>query len=94
MTASDTPLPRNERGHSEDEDLVKRRLDCAVINFLHSMRRQEKRLPFDSLRGAFFEGGPLYPGAGMAEKTHIQWCVRDPVHSVRGYFLPLPGWEE
>lgn len=94
MLASETPLPRNEKGHSGDQDLVKRRLDCAVFNFLHLMRQQQKRPPFDSLRGVFSEGDPLYPGAGVAEKTHIQWCVRDPAHSIRGYFRPLPGWEE
>ena len=94
MAASESPLPKNEKGHSEDEDLVQRRLDCAVINFLHILREQEKLPAFDCLRGAFFEGGPLYPGGGMAAKTHIQWCVRNPADCIRGYFRPLPGWEE
>ena len=94
MAASATPLPKNEKGHSEDKDLVKRRLDCAVINFLHSVRQEQRRRPFDTLRGAFVEGGRLYPGAGMAAKTHIQWSVRDPARSIRGYFRLLPGWEE
>jgi len=94
MLDSRIALPKNEKGHSEDEDLVKRRLDCAVINFLHLMRQEQERSPFDTLRGAFFEGGPLYPGAGMTAKAHIQWCIRNPVCSIRGYFRPLPGWEE
>lgn len=94
MKEAGTPLPRNEKGHSEDEDLVKRYLDCAVINFLHSIRQDRKLERFDSLRGAFFEGGPLYPGAGVSKKTHIQWCVRNPKRSVLGYFRVLKGLHE
>lgn len=94
MGDAESALPQNEKGHSRDEDLVKRYLDCAVINFLHLIRRERTLPSFETLRGAFFEGGPLFPGAGIAEKTHIQWCVRDPQRSVLGYFRPLPGWED
>jgi hypothetical protein len=94
MFDSRIDLPRNERGRTQDADLVKRTLDCAVINYLHLMRAERRRQPFDCVRGAFFEGGPLYPGAGVAAKTHIQLCVRNPKRNIRGYFLPLPGWEE
>jgi len=73
---------------------VKRYLDCAVITFLHGSRNEQGAPAFHTVRGAFFEGGPLFPGAGVAEKTHIQWCVRDPRRSVRGYFRPLPGWDD
>ncbi len=82
----DSQLPVNEKGHSADDDLVKRYLDCAVIEFLHALQAQKKRPPFDSVRGAFFEGGDLYPGARISAKTHIQWCVRDPLKSIVGYF--------
>ena len=64
-------LPRNEMGHPGDEDLVKRHLDCAVINYLDTTRAEQNLPSFDTLRGAFFEGGPLFPDAGVAEKTHI-----------------------
>jgi hypothetical protein len=94
MADSHTDLPLNERGYSNDLDYVKRKLDCAVINYLHAMRAESQRQPFDCVRGAFFEGGSLYPGAGVAAKAHIQWCARDPAQNVRGYFLPLPAWEE
>lgn len=81
-------LPRNEPGHSRDENLIRRNLDCAVINYLHEAREAQQETPYDSVRGAFFEGRPLYDGAGITEKTHIQICVR---HSrqIRGYFRPL-----
>jgi hypothetical protein len=86
MDSINLPLPANEKGHSEDEDLVKRYLDCAVIEFLHALQTKKNRPPFDSVRGAFFEGGDLYPGARISAKTHIQWCVRDPLKSIVGYF--------
>jgi hypothetical protein len=94
MADSGADLPQNERAHSRDIDFVKRKLDCAVINYVHLMREWNHRQPFDCVRGAFFEGGSLYPGAGVAAKAHIQWCVRNPVRNIRGYFVPLPGWEE
>jgi hypothetical protein len=79
-------LPRNEPGAKGDADLLKRKLDCAVINYVHAMREEEAGLkPFDSVRGAFFKGQPLYEGARIMAKTHIQICVRHPA-SIRGYF--------
>lgn len=91
MESIDRSLPANEKGHSEDEDLVKRYLDCAVLEFLHVLQSKKQRPPFDSVRGAFFEGGDLYPGARISAKTHIQWCVRDPLKSVVGYFRVTPA---
>lgn len=37
---------------------------------------------------AAFEGGALFDGSKLSEKSHIQWCVRDPQRSVIGYFRP------
>jgi len=82
----DLPLPTNERGHKSDVDRVKRHLDCAVINFVHQLREQKGLEPFDTVRAAFPEGPPLYEGACIQEKTHVQVCVRDPKRSIRGYF--------
>ena len=79
-------LPVNEPGHSADQDLVKRFLDCAVIEFLHTLQADGGRPPFDTVRGAFFEGGELYPGARISARTHFQWCVRDPLKSIVSYF--------
>ena len=91
---SHSDLPVNEMGHPNDPDFVKRRLDCAVINYLHAMRSVTRRKPFDCVRSAFFEGRPLYPGAGITAKAHIQWCVRDPARNICGYFVPLPRRED
>ena len=87
---SGVPLPTNAAATATDEDLVNRRLDCAVCQFLHTLREVNGQPPFDTLRAAFLEGRQLYPGAGFRARTHIQWCVRNPRRSIRGYFRPLP----
>ena len=35
----------------------------------------------------------MYPGAGIAKKTHTQICVVNP-NCVKGYFAPLPLIED
>ncbi len=91
-----SPMPVNEPAHGADSDLVKRFLDCAVINFLHQLRQATKKTPFDTIRCPFMEGGALFPGSKIQSKTHVQWCVRDPKKSVIGYFIPRfhPSREE
>jgi hypothetical protein len=80
------PLPANEAAGKGDLDFVKRFLDCAVINFLHETREAGGLEPFDTVRAPFLEGGPLYPGARISARTHVQWCVRNPKNSIIGYF--------
>ncbi len=62
-------------------------LDCAVINALVTfLERYENRI-IDSVRGCFWEGGPVYKGAQIRQKSHIQIAVRNP-KCVVGYFRP------
>jgi hypothetical protein len=82
------PLPANEPGFVGDGDRVKRELDCLVINFTHTYRRDAGLPPYDTVRAPWPEGEPLYPGACIRKLTHIQICVCDPVKSIRGYFRP------
>lgn len=82
--ATATPLPQNSLG----QDLLLRRLDCAVIRTLHATRSATGNTPFDSVRAAFIEGQPLYQNAGFASKNHIQLCVCNP-SCIKGYFRPL-----
>jgi hypothetical protein len=79
-------LPRN-RGK-------RRELDCAVINYATRQFRRETGLEIQTVRGAFLEGDPVFPGCGLLRETHIQIAVRDrsciiglfrPTHS-RGVF--------
>ena len=69
-------------------DLLLRRLDCEVIRTLHRTRERDGEGPYDTVRAAFVEGGPLYDNAGFAAKNHIQVCVRNPT-AIKGDFRPL-----
>jgi hypothetical protein len=64
-------LPTNSK------DKLRRSLDCAVINTLCTIRLNSGQAPIDTVKGVFLEGGPIYPDAGILEKTHIQICVRN-----------------
>jgi hypothetical protein len=76
-------MPKNTL--MEDGVTKLRRLDCAVIETLHSLRADQKEEPYDSVYGVFDEGKPAFDGAGFREKTHIQLAVRDQAIVV-GYF--------
>jgi hypothetical protein len=92
-------LPTNKDiPHDKHKTKILRELDCAAIEFMHveilqEMRTDEevkgftKRKAFDSTRGAFIEGAPIYEGAGIYEKTHIQICIRN-LNCIKGFFLP------
>ncbi len=90
MATVGAPLPKNEAVRPGDTDLVKRQLDCAVINSLHQLREEQKEIPFDTVRSPFPEGGPLFEGSNINSRTHVQWCIRDPRKSVVAYFRPRP----
>lgn len=81
---TNTPYPQNS-GKNEDKPF--RCLDCAVIERLHRFNEEIGFPPYDSVRGVFFEGKPIYPSAGFRDKTHIQLCVRNP-NCIKGYFSP------
>ena len=84
--ASGFKMPANKSTGAGNE-LLLRELDCAVIEMLHQVRKNEGLPMFDSVRGVFWEGEPLYPNAGFREKDHIQICIRNP-NCIKGYFLP------
>jgi hypothetical protein len=69
-------------------DLRLRRLDCAVVEALHALRRLLMAPEYDSVRGMFTEGSALFPGAGFRSKDHVQICVRTPA-CIKGYFRPI-----
>lgn len=80
------PMPENsDIGNSTDK--LMRRLDCAVIESVHTINLKAKEKEYDSVKGVFWEGAPLYPNAGFTEKNHIQICVRNP-NCIKGFFLP------
>jgi hypothetical protein len=79
-------MPTN-RTIGNSKDLLLRDLNRAVIENLHQQRALNNLTPFDSVRGVFTEGKPLYDGAGFHEKNHIQICIRNP-NCIKGYFVP------
>ncbi|WP_433896566.1 hypothetical protein [Sphingobacterium mizutaii] len=86
LKATTDKLPKNIAIGKLNELMV-RKLDCAVIQTIHEVRREEMLREFDSVRGVFWEGAELYPNAGFREKDHIQLCIRNP-NCIKGYFYP------
>lgn len=77
--AAKGPMPTNS------DDQLARNLDCAVIEMLHDVRSLVDDTPIETVRGIFIEGGPIYPGGGIYEKTHTQICVRN-LENIKGIF--------
>jgi len=71
MAASGSIMPANAGG----QDLLLRKLDCAVVNHIHVSMRESGLQTFDTVRGVFMEGDRLYKNSGFYRKTHIQICV-------------------
>lgn len=87
MEGSKLPENSNPKGNEQPRDKELRKLDCRVIKNIHKRVQREGDSPFDSVRGAFFEGKEVYEGAGFLDKTHIQICIRNP-NLIKGYFIP------
>ena len=92
LEASGRGLPENRSPKGDEHhDLVLRYLDCAVVNL--AMAQSDKQAPkgrdhcFQTVRGVFVEGDPVYPGSRIFQKTHVQIAVRDP-SCIVGYFRP------
>lgn len=85
------PVPHNRSVPGQpNDDRVLRYLDCAVLRHLHQMIASSGKIEaFDTVRGMFTEGGPLYPGAGFQMRTHVQIAVRNP-RCILGVFVPIP----
>jgi len=69
-------------------DRAGRALDCAVMNTLHAYRESREEPAYDSVRGPFLEGDPIYTDAGFHSENHIQLCVLN-TECIKGYFRPL-----
>jgi hypothetical protein len=91
------PENRNVNG-DKHHDLVIRELDCAVIEYMHQKIDEEIKSDletkgyseyrhFDTVRGIFTEGGPIFDGAGIQSKNHIQVCIRN-LNCIKGFFMP------
>ena len=88
QVAAKLPIPENRdspKGASQNK--VMRFLDCAVINYLHDSMAARGIDPFDSVRGLFVEGKPVYPGAEIFSLTHAQIAILNE-KCIKGVFLP------
>lgn len=74
--AAGTPLPTNSA--PQNGIFLRRRLDCAVIQMVHQIRKEEGMDAYDTVYGVFEEGKHVYPGAGFRDKTHVQIAVCNP----------------
>lgn len=82
--AGDVELPKNA------DDGLLRRLDCAVIQMVHTIRSHRSDPAVETVKGVFVEGRPIYQGSGFYERTHIQIAVRN--HDcIKGVFRVPPG---
>lgn len=82
LNAIGQPIPKNT-----GPEFRARKLDCAVFEALHRIRKATAKPAFETVRAFFVEGKPLYPDAGIRQLDHIQICVRAP-EQIIGYFLP------
>jgi hypothetical protein len=76
------PLPEN-RGKRRD-------LDCLVINSWAGSAERAGGLNFQTVRCAFLEGEPAFPGSGILRESHVQIAVRDR-DCLLGVFRPNLG---
>lgn len=84
-------LPDNAIDVISGEILLRYR-DCAVIEVVHEALSPVagydlSKKPYDSVRGAFFEGQPIYENSGFRKHDHLQVCIRNP-NCIKGYFVP------
>lgn len=99
LSVANKATPINlDRPRDSHHDLVIRELDCAVIEYMHQ-KIEEKVVEdhkergysdlkiFETVRGIFTEGGPIFEGAGIREKNHIQVCIRN-LNCIKGFFIP------
>ena len=80
---AETPLPVNS--DRRNGIYLKRQLDCAVIQMVHELRRDQEEPPYDTVYGVFEEGSEVYPGSGFKDKTHVQIAICKP-EMILGYF--------
>lgn len=80
-------LPKNQGFKGGAYDWLKRHLDCFVLNNTLPIIEASLDCEFDTVRGVFQEGEPIFKGAGLKLKSHIQIAVRNPA-AIIGYFKP------
>lgn len=82
------PMPENtDSKNVTSTNKVMRKLDCAVLNYLHLLNERSNLDHFDTVRGVFVEGTPANPGSEIYNKTHVQIAVRN-ADCIKAIFIP------
>jgi hypothetical protein len=88
QAAAGVKMPENKNSPNvRSRNKVIRTLDCAVLNYLCETI-SETGQDFDTIRGVFVEGDPVYDGSEIFHKTHVQIAVRNP-DCIEAMFLPV-----
>ncbi|TNE50890.1 MAG: hypothetical protein EP343_07000 [Deltaproteobacteria bacterium] len=83
-------LPVNRKGKNGGDDILLRFRDCALLNwYMEQLDCEGKDGYYQTIRGVFVEGEPVYEGAAIYTKTHVQIAVREQA-CILGYFAPNP----
>ena len=80
--------PPENKGDTPDKLLRYR--DCAVLNFLLNRLETKRGKIFDTVRGCFTEGGPVFEGSFIHRQSHVQVAVRN-LDCILGTFRPYLG---
>jgi hypothetical protein len=79
VRGADREMPRNcAATETRAGDKILRFLDCAVVDYAIKMIAETEGTKYQTVRGAFIEGQPAFPGSKIALKSHIQLAIRDP----------------
>lgn len=88
MVEQGIPLPKpNKQANPEDEDLILRPFDRAVINTGHNAQSDIKA-SYDSVRSIFSQGSAVVSGSGFKKLNHVQIAIRN-TQCILGYFVPI-----
>lgn len=77
-------MPKNQ---GKDDDLLLRKLDCAVINWVLTTLSKDTKTEYHTVRCVFSEGERAYDGSSIRMKSHVQIAVRN-TEAILGYFKP------
>ena len=83
----DQELPVNRGAGAGDEEGILHNLDRAVINYLHGRRIADGKAPYDTVRGFFHQGKPVFASSAIGQLSHVQIAVRNAT-CILGYFHP------
>jgi hypothetical protein len=86
-TSLGVEIPKNKGG---SPDHKRRFLDCAVLNAYLTGLEEKAGRSYQTVRGAFREGRPVFRNSCTYTETHIQIAVRDP-KCIVGTFRPTGG---